>query len=76
MEGAVLAAERRRDEYTTMAYQAAVFRGASQTKGGAKPLSHYLIHKTKRRQQTASEMLAVLREFKERGATMTFKQMN
>lgn len=75
MKGAARAAERRRDENTVMAYQAATFRGAS-TAGKLKGIKHYLIHKPERRAQTPAEMFAILQQYQAGGAPISIREIN
>lgn len=55
-------------ERTRQAWETGAFSAAAQSKGGLKPLRHYLPTPTK--QQTPREMLAAMREFQARGARM------
>lgn len=76
MEGAALAANRKHESEIVMAWHIAAFGAAAQA-GKLKKLDQYLtLTKPKPKQQTPAEMLEVLREFKERGVPMDFKQVN
>ena len=74
MDGACLAAKRKYESDIVMAWHIAAFSAAAQA-GKLKKLDRY-ISGPPRRPQTPEEMLAVLREFKDRGAEMDFKQVN
>jgi hypothetical protein len=74
MEGAALAAKRAIDRSIAEAWHIAAFTGAASV-GKLKKLSHYLKEAPKKA-QTAADMLAVLREFKERGAVMNIRRVN
>lgn len=73
MKGAALAAKRSQEASLSLAWHTAAFGAAAQV-GKLKKLDQYLGRP--KRQQSGSEMLAALREFKARGAKMTFKQVN
>lgn len=76
MEGAALAANRRTDANTILAYTALQFYGLA-TKGKLKPLKDYLIDKPKpKRAQTPEEMLAAFQMFVAGGAPMTIREVN
>lgn len=76
MEGAALAAIRRADENTILAYQALTFYGLAM-KGKLKPLSEYLRDKPKpKKAMTPDEMFAALLDMKMHGAPMTVRQVN
>lgn len=74
MEGAALAAKRRHDSDTALAWQAGMFGAAAQA-GKLKKLGHYLSQKPAK-PQTPQEMIAILQEFKDRGVPMNIKRVN
>lgn len=74
MEGAALAAKRQHEGELVLAWHTAAFGAAAQA-GKLKRLTHYLPKKPQR-EQTPEEMLAVLREFKARGANMNIRRVN
>lgn len=76
MEGAALAANRRSDANTILAYTCLQFYGLAM-KGRLKPLKDYLIEKPKpKRAQTPDEMFAALQMFAAAGAPMTIREIN
>lgn len=75
MEGIARAAKRKHDSDIFLAWHVAAFSGAAQA-GKLKPLGKYLVPVSRPKPQTPSEMLEILREFKEMGAPMTITQVN
>ena len=76
MEGAALAANRRYDRDTILAYRVLQFYGLAM-KGRLKPLQEYLTEKPKpKRAQTPDEMFQALQMFAAAGAPMSIRQVN
>ena len=75
MEGAALAAKRQFESEITLAWHTAAFNAATKSKRGLKKLDDYL-PKRRGREQSAGEMLEILREFQARGAKMDIKRVN
>lgn len=73
MDGAALAAKRSHEAEIIQAWHVAVF-GVAAYNGKLKSLDRYIAKP--KRQQSNAEMLAIMREFKAAGASMTFKKMN
>lgn len=76
MEGAALAANRRYDRDTVLAYRMLQFYGLAM-KGRLKPLQDYLNEKPQRKKaQTPEQMLAALQSFQMMGAPITIREIN
>jgi len=70
MEGRARAAKRRQDENISLAWHTAAFNAATKRKKGLDKLSTYLKPKAVARNQTAADMLEIMREFQSRGSPM------
>lgn len=70
MEGIGLAAKRIQDNAISLAWHTAAFNAMTKSKKGLGDLRKYLSTAAKPKPQSAEEMIAVLQEFKERGAPM------